>query len=411
METRYAMVELEALAIHYGIKQCHLYLSGLPQFEVITDHQPLKTIFNRKDLFEIDNDKLMKIKQELQSKYVFTVDYRKGSDHGVPDALSRNPVNDPDKYGYHHIDFGKISAITGTLGIKDLNIAKLEDAAKVDERYKALQEAVTDGFEKFRTKYGTWTKHHEFQYVRDFRPHWENLSTEGNLVILKNRIFIPEQCRREILKELHKGHQGITRTLQNARQSVYWQGITRDVEEMCTRCNECQKLKASAQKETLVADELPERPFDVVSADLFYVGRKVYMIYADRLSGYTLVSMWTKDPNTNQVIRQLQQYFSLFGKPLKFRSDGGPQFDNKEMSKFLEDYCIEPGQSSPYNPQSNGHAERNVGIIKQLILKTDGDINSKPFLDGVAQLRNTPSGVVQLFNALFALIKPFGLNF
>ena len=159
---------------------------------------------------------------------------------------------------------------------------------------------------------------------------------------------------------------------------------------MCTRCNECQKLKASAQKETLGADELPERPFDVVSADLFYVGRKVYMIYADRLSGYTLVSMWTKDPNTNQVIRQLQQYFSLFGKPLKFRSDGGPQFDNKEMSKFLEDYCIEPGQSSPYNPQSNGHAERNVAIIKQLILKTDGDINSKQFLDGVAQLRNTP---------------------
>ena len=71
VETRYAMVELEALAIHYGIKQCHLYLSGLPHFEVITDHQPLKSIFNRKDLFEIDNDKLMKIKQELQSKYVY----------------------------------------------------------------------------------------------------------------------------------------------------------------------------------------------------------------------------------------------------------------------------------------------------------------------------------------------------
>ena len=67
VETRYAMVELEALAIHYGIKQCHLYLSGLPQFEVITDHQPLKTIFNRKDLFEIDSDKLMKINQEIQS--------------------------------------------------------------------------------------------------------------------------------------------------------------------------------------------------------------------------------------------------------------------------------------------------------------------------------------------------------
>ena len=49
-QTRHAMVELEALAIHYGVKQCHLYLSGMPKFEVITDQQPLKTIFNRKDL-------------------------------------------------------------------------------------------------------------------------------------------------------------------------------------------------------------------------------------------------------------------------------------------------------------------------------------------------------------------------
>ena len=50
---------------------------------------------------------------------------------------------------------------------------------------------------------------------------------------------------------------------------------------------------------------MPERPFDVVSADLFYVGRNVYMVYADRLSGYPLLSMWTKDPTTGQVIKQL----------------------------------------------------------------------------------------------------------
>ena len=60
VETRYSMKELEGLAIHYCVKQCNLYLSGLYHFYVITDHQPLKTY--RKDLFEIDNDKPMKIK-------------------------------------------------------------------------------------------------------------------------------------------------------------------------------------------------------------------------------------------------------------------------------------------------------------------------------------------------------------
>ena len=118
--------------------------------------------------------------------------------------------------------------------------------------------------------------------------------------------------------------------------------------------------KPSLQKKTLVSDKLPERPFDVVSADLFYVGKKVYMIFADRLSGYPLVNVWTKDLTTNQVVKQLQQYCSPFGKPLNFKSDGGAQFDSKEMREFLDEYSIEHGQSSPYHPESNGHAERNV---------------------------------------------------
>ena len=91
------MVELEALAIHHGIKQCHLYLSGLPYFDVITDDQPLKIIFNKNDLYKIDNNTMMKIKQELQSKYVFDVEHRKGPDHIVSDALCRNAVKDPEQ--------------------------------------------------------------------------------------------------------------------------------------------------------------------------------------------------------------------------------------------------------------------------------------------------------------------------
>ena len=71
------------------------------------------------------------------------------------------------------------------------------------------------------------------------------------------------------------------------------------------------------------------KTFAVVSADLFYVGKKGNMIFADRLSGYPLVNVWTNGPTTNQVVKQLQWHFSLFGKPLKFKSDGGAQFNSK----------------------------------------------------------------------------------
>ena len=48
----------------------------------------------------------------------------------------------------------QISAITSTSGIKDVNIAKGEEEAKMDERYKTLHCAVIDGLDEFRTKDG-----------------------------------------------------------------------------------------------------------------------------------------------------------------------------------------------------------------------------------------------------------------
>ena len=63
---------------------------------------------NFKDLLEIYNDKLLKTKQELQSKYIFTVDYRKGSNHIAPDTQSRNPIKDPGSKGDMALQFEHI---------------------------------------------------------------------------------------------------------------------------------------------------------------------------------------------------------------------------------------------------------------------------------------------------------------
>ena len=48
--------------------------------------------------------------------------------------------------------------------------------------------------------------------------------------------------------------------------------------------------------------------------------------------------------------------------------------------------------SSPYHPQSNGHAEASVKAMKALIMKTttNGDIDSEAFLTGLLEWRNTP---------------------
>ena len=44
---RYAVCELEYMAVQWAIKKSDFYLRGLPHFEIWTDHKPLEGIFSK----------------------------------------------------------------------------------------------------------------------------------------------------------------------------------------------------------------------------------------------------------------------------------------------------------------------------------------------------------------------------
>lgn len=55
METKYAVIELEMLAMSWTIMKCRLFLAGMEHFYVITDRNPLIWILNTCGLNEIEN--------------------------------------------------------------------------------------------------------------------------------------------------------------------------------------------------------------------------------------------------------------------------------------------------------------------------------------------------------------------
>ena len=391
VETRYPMVELEAIAIKYGIKKCHLYLYGIPHFTVITDHRPLKPIFNEKNLSEIENVKLQNLKAALKSQYQFTVDWRKGKEHAIADALSHAPVDDgPDAdEELEDLRTRTVKAIRIAGGwitdenpmaaeddddeigrIVDPIIESLREAARADEKYRILLDHV---------KKDAVGDRNAPPFVRQYKAIRENLGTDGDLVLYGTRVVIPESKRKEVLKSLHAAHQGIGRTRERARRCVYWPGISNEIAQMNERCNPCQEHLPSLQKETLMADPLPTRPFESVSADLFACRNHHFLVYADRYSGYPMVEEWRNDPTAKQVIEALSRMMQIMGYPCRFRSDGGPQFKAVEFQRFLERRNIVWGPSSPYFPSSNGHAEVFVKKVKTLIKKLDKPISSEEF--------------------------------
>ena len=87
-ESRYAVIELELLAVTWAVVNCKLLyvsLSGLQHFRVTTDHNHLVPILNSHCLDEIDNPKLQCLCMRLIA-YNFTAKWCKGSINAALDA-------------------------------------------------------------------------------------------------------------------------------------------------------------------------------------------------------------------------------------------------------------------------------------------------------------------------------------
>ena len=103
-------------------------------------------------------------------------------------------------------------------------------------------------------------------------PYWtfrEWMSLENGLLFKDDRLIILEAERDQILELLHYGHYGITSTQDRAKESVFWPGITRDVESKVKDCIICQENAASYTKEIMQPHEVPRGPWIKLGMDLF----------------------------------------------------------------------------------------------------------------------------------------------
>ena len=212
------------------------------------------------------------------------------------------------------------------------------------------------------------------------------MSTEQvlqKLIIYHGRV--PNLAHKQILETLHMQHCGETKTLANARQLYFWIGMTDQIKLMTSKCETCLKLKPSKPVEPMIQTH-SSRPFEAVSIDLGYLEGIHYLILADRYSGWPMVKRLTK-LNTKSITSILDDWFIDMGKPVRLRSDGGPQF-RSEFEDWAKKENITHELSSPNHHQSNGHAEVTVREMKYLLTKTER--NWQKFRLALREYRNTP---------------------
>ena len=199
----------------------------------------------------------------------------------------------------------------------------------------------------------------------DFR---DELTIQYQLVFKGPRIIIPAVLRREMMSMVHALHIGIEGCIRRARDSLYWPRMNADLKEYIGKRDICLAHWAVPGRESLVQQEIPERPWAKIGVDLCELKKRILLVVCDYYSNFIEVEK-IHAATTQGVSRVLKNLFSRYGIPDVVILDNGPQFSSSEFADCAREWCFTHTTTSPYYPQSNGKAENAVKTIKKLFTK------------------------------------------
>ena len=105
-----------------------------------------------------------------------------------------------------------------------------------------------------------------------------------------DRLVIPKMLRCDVVKNIHEGHQGISKCSERANSAVWWPGINQQLAEFVAKCPVCTKYR-QINSERMMPSNLPSYPWKKVGCDLFQFnnatscGRLFFQSYGNRSSG------------------------------------------------------------------------------------------------------------------------------
>ncbi|CAH1371534.1 unnamed protein product, partial [Tenebrio molitor] len=107
---------------------------------------------------------------------------------------------------------------------------------------------------------------------------------------------------------MHDGHFGISRCMSRAKETIWWPGITRQIEDTVNSCEICIKHRQPVT-EPMLSSEIPTRPWQVIGADLAEHENEKYLVIQDYYSKYPEIRK-LKKTTSNDIIEVFKEIFA-----------------------------------------------------------------------------------------------------
>ena len=377
-EVSYAQIEKEALAVSWACERLSMYLKGL-QFSILTDHKPLVSLLGTKPIHDL-TPRIQRFRLRLLG-FNYNISHVSGKSFFIPDTLSRVGTLE-----YEIDDVSKLNIVESSVRFIHNNLA-ISDVLHKEIVSQTAEDLALQSVIRFIAN--NWQKSQgENPKLSPYFRYRSSLIYINDLIMMGTRIVIPRKLQPLMLDKLHSGHFGVNKCRRLAQVTVWWPGISKDIERKVAECYIC-TINRTAKKEPLLPTPLPELPWSRIGCDLMQLNGSSYLVIQDYFSKFLFVER-LNSTTASAVIAVFQRLFGEHGVPQVVRADNGPQFCCSEFQEFGKSWGFQIITSSPHYPQSNGQAESAVHTAKNLLRKCDNlrigvlSYNSTPLHNGYA---------------------------
>ena len=257
-EHNYANIERELLGVVFGVEHFKHFTFG-NEVHIITDHKPLVSLLEKS---------LVACRSRVSRLMLKIVDfplkvlYQPGRKLVISDALSHlsshQTLDTKETVPGLNVTIHEISAFLNT---DSTSIERIQAEGQNDTDLQTLLQYIMKGFP------ATSTECHES--VKPYFNYCDELTVVDGLMLKDNCIVVPTKLTSSCLAMLHIAHMGVNKTLLQARQSIFWPGMTKDVTQLISSCPACIKHASRNSLEPLINEIAITKPWQALSIDNF----------------------------------------------------------------------------------------------------------------------------------------------
>ena len=340
------------------------------------------------------------------ASFQFELEYQKGADNGVTDALRQVPIS----HSWETIQSLLEGVIVGAANWGEVRVSKelLEEHEHLSQEgrvqaAKLLPMHIVD-WEEAQEADAALATCHKWLCLRKDRPPpkagcllKECLGAEAeteqgkmffhihnSLILNKGLMYVSTtpkgktegvltfvvpvgQCQMALNSVHHDaGHQGQQRTLALTQERFWWSMMAEDCCTIVRGCLHCQAFKGEVPKAPLCPIRV-YAPLELVCLDYTSIEStmelnktpvvKNILMMTDHFTRYTLAVV-TKDQTAKTVMKVFYKCFiAVFGAPAKLLNDRGANFTFALVEELCAAFSIQKCWTTAYNTQCNGQVE------------------------------------------------------